>query len=361
MSQFLKTQKMDPIQDESNELRIHIAGDYSLSSYYPHYLKQQGIVGKRAMLYPLAKIRDLFSNSFTIVNLECSLHLDYFNKVPKTEPAVYLQGHPSTIDSLKYGNVDVVSLANNHSFDGGAQGLKETLKVLKEHRMDYVGAGASLKDAFHPSIFPHNGFNIAAVAINIIFDEPCIDAPKVTEEDGIAVASLNMDKEGLKRHRHYMTEAIRAARQKGSDIVIVYYHWGDEHTDKVTDKQLALASQAVEAGADLVAGTHQHVVQGLRLYRTPQGKGVPVAFGLGHLVFGAIPNPKERWSIVLECIFQRDPQSQEVSLSSFKALPIVTDPSMDREGSFQPHVASGRDAKRLLQILGRRSKAISSS
>lgn len=339
-------------------LIVHVGGDYSLSSYYPFYLDKKGITGKRSILYPLAKLRELFAGSFTVVNLECTLFLDYFEKVDKTEPAVYLGGHPSTEESLNFGNVDAVSLANNHAMDGGGEGLKRTLASLDERNINYVGAGTNMSEALSPRIFTRDDFRIGIIAINTIHGEKNIDAPMVYQDKGVAVATITTDAEGLKRHQAIIARSVEQARDGGSDVVLVYYHWGEEHTNAVTPTQVALAKQAADAGADLVVGTHQHVVQGMKMYATRDGRSVPLAFGLGHLVFGAIPNPKEQWSIVLEVVFSGKPGGG-LTLKEVLPLPIVTDPSMDTSDAFQPHLVEGHEKELLLRELGKRSDAIS--
>lgn len=338
------------------DIVVCIAGDYSLSSYYPFSLNKLKIDDKKAILYPLDKLNKLFSKSFTLINFEATLFLDFFKKINKSAPAIYLEGHPSTVSSLKFGNIDVVSLANNHSLDGGGDGLKKTLKILEKNQIRYVGVGNNLKKALAPRYFLYKGYKLAVIAINTICGKSCIDAPMVVQDEGIAVASVDLGDGHLKMHKKIVTESIQQAKGDQSDIVIVYYHWGNEHDSAVTKTQIMLATEAAEAGADLIVGTHQHIVQGIKIYETSDGRKVPIAFGLGHLLFGAIPNPKENWSIILEAVFKKDAKTGKTILTKIKPIPITTNPSA-RE-PFQPNIVQGRERQSLLKLIAKRSEAI---
>ena len=338
------------METNRNDLIIHVGGDYSLSSHYPYHLKNIGIHGKESILYPLAKLRDLFSHSFTILNLECTLYLDFFEKIDKTDPPVYLCGHPSTNESLIYGQVNAVSLANNHAMDGGGDGLKHTIEALEEQRISYVGVGKTLEEAYAPVFFSYHDYRIAVIAINTIHGASCIDAPMAEEDKGVVVATIVTDESGLKRHRKIMAQSIQQARDQKCDVIMVYYHWGEEHTDRVKRTQILLMKDAAEAGADLVVGTHQHCVQGIKIYETTDRRRVPIAFGLGHVVFGAIPSPREKWSIILEAVFAKDPHSDRMKVTRVTPIPIVTDPSLDQPNAFQPFVITGRDKELLLKV-----------
>jgi poly-gamma-glutamate synthesis protein (capsule biosynthesis protein) len=76
-----------------------------------------------------------------------------------------------------------------------------------------------------------------------------------------------------------MLRAIAAAAREAT-YVIVSFHWGIEYTSQANAEQSSLAHAAIDAGADLVLGTHPHVLQGLELYR-----GKLIAYSLGNFVF----------------------------------------------------------------------------
>jgi poly-gamma-glutamate synthesis protein (capsule biosynthesis protein) len=174
----------------------------------------------------------------------------------------------------------------------------------------------------------------------------------------MAVASINLDESNSHKLIQSVARSISLAKEKKSDVIMVYYHWGAEHVERVTDEQIRIAVQTAEAGADIVVGTHQHFVQGIRRYVTSDGRTVPLCFGLGHVVFGAIPNPKEKWSIILECVFQRDSKTGRMLLKGAQSIPIVTDPTFTKDDAFQPYSCMGIKRRRFLNLLRRRSASI---
>ena len=78
-----------------------------------------------------------------------------------------------------------------------------------------------------------------------------------------------------------LLEQIQAAKAV-NDYVVVYVHWGVEREEFPKDYQKELGRQYIDAGADLVIGSHPHVLQGIEYY-----KGKPIVYSLGNFVFGS--------------------------------------------------------------------------
>jgi poly-gamma-glutamate synthesis protein (capsule biosynthesis protein) len=90
---------------------------------------------------------------------------------------------------------------------------------------------------------------------------------------------------------------IRAARAAGADVVIPFMHWGWERETEPTARQRQLARTMIDAGADIVVGSHPHVTQGTETYR-----GRPIIYSLGNFVFDGfkLPAAKVGWLLRLE-------------------------------------------------------------
>jgi poly-gamma-glutamate synthesis protein (capsule biosynthesis protein) len=178
----------------------------------------------------------------------------------------------SAFDALKAGGVDVVTLANNHGLDYGLVGMRDTLAAAKRAGVALVGAGKSAKQAYSPYRVTVNGQRIAIIA-----------ATQVLDDHLIAEWTAGPGKPGLAsaKEEARLAAAVREARGT-SDTVVVYVHWGLELDSCVTKSQRSLARLLVHAGADIVIGSHAHVLLGAgRL-----GKAF-VAYGLGNFVFYA--------------------------------------------------------------------------
>lgn len=178
-----------------------------------------------------------------IVNLECALAGDA-EAVWKSGSV--FKGRPEHIRGLTAVPFEVATLANNHVFDYGTEAFRETLKLLGEHSIRFVGAGMNPEEARRPLVLEVQGVRIGIV--NFSEGEDLTAA-----EDGPGVFGWDVGA---------VAESIRAIRSD-ADIVLVVCHGGVEYIP-FPPPYLAEAFRRVsEAGADLVIGHHAHVPQGI--------------------------------------------------------------------------------------------------
>lgn len=175
----------------------------------------------------------------------------------------------ATLDEL---GVDIVSIANNHTYDYGEQAFMDTLTTLENANMAYVGAGRNLEEASRPYYYIVNGKKIAIIAASQIEKTWNPDTKGATATE--AGVFRCYDSENL-------CNAIRKADEE-CDFVILYVHWGTESTDQLDSHQITEAPKYVEAGADLIIGDHPHVLQ-------PVGyiNNVPVIYSLANFWFNS--------------------------------------------------------------------------
>lgn len=169
--------------------------------------------------------------------------------------------------ALARAGFDVVSLANNHTLDYGVPGLYDTLDALYDAGIHAVGAGASLARARHPAILETDGHRIGFLAYSNTFPEGFWAQP---DRPGTAFG-----------HLHHVRADVTALRER-VDTVVVSFHWGRESTTELRPYQPLLARAAIDAGADIVAGHHPHVLQGVERYRD----GI-ILYSLGNFTFGS--------------------------------------------------------------------------
>ena len=190
-----------------------------------------------------------------------------------------LKAHPGHIRNLVNGNLDVVSLGNNHAMDGGSEGLNQTIGLLNEAKIPYCGAGANWKEAVEPAVVTSpTGIKIAFVS-HLSFLNPsslhkC--TPATSKEPGIMVLTLR-NKSGQEEFER-MKQVVDRAKSK-ADLVVICPHWGIEKQPKPAPYQVSMAHLYIDAGADAVVGNHPHVLQPAEIY-----KGKPIFYSLGNLV-----------------------------------------------------------------------------
>ncbi len=178
----------------------------------------------------------------------------------------------SSVSYLQDMGVDIVSLANNHSYDYGEQGFRDTLQTLKDARIPYVGAGRNEEEALKPVYYIINNMKIAFVSATQIEKGDYPDTKGATAESPGVFRCWNVQK---------LLQVVAEAKEN-SDFVIVYIHWGTENQESTDWAQDEQAPQIVAAGADLIIGNHPHLLQKIDVI-----DGVPVVYSLGNFWFNS--------------------------------------------------------------------------
>lgn len=170
--------------------------------------------------------------------------------------------------ALRASGFSVLSTANNHAYDQGAKGVRETLERLQAAGLATVGSGATRAQAEAPLILEVKGLKVAFLAFTDLFNVDLnrkADQPWVRSLDPKAAVA-----------------AVRAARAQ-ADAVVVSVHWGAEYLHQPLQRQRDLAGKLAEAGADLILGHHPHVLQGVEVVATGDRKTV-VVYSMGNFV-----------------------------------------------------------------------------
>lgn len=188
-----------------------------------------------------------------------------------------LRADPGWIPLLDRASFDVLSLANNHAMDYGAQGLLDTIAAVSRAGMNAVGAGSNRDEASRPVVIDANGVKVAFLAFLAFRGEGALAACSPAGATEAGVNALRGGGSGVtEAMRTKLRGAISAARRM-ADIVLVSYHWGMERHTTPTAYQVALAKATIEAGADGVIGHHPHVLQPYAMYR-----GKPILYSVGN-------------------------------------------------------------------------------
>lgn len=245
-----------------NKLHMTIAGDVLFStSPLNKYDSGNGITS----ILSSDLIERMKSADITMVNLE----FPFSTRGTKMEDKQYtFRADPARCYILKEMGVDIVSLANNHTLDFGTEALLDTISTLNDNNILSVGAGADLDTAKSPSVITANSRNIAILGASRVI--PVTDWNATKYSPGVFTTY----------DPTLLIEEIKTAKQS-NDLVIVYVHWGIEKKEYPEEYQRTMAKQYIDAGADLVIGSHPHVLQGIEYYN-----GKPIVYSLGNYIFG---------------------------------------------------------------------------
>jgi poly-gamma-glutamate synthesis protein (capsule biosynthesis protein) len=230
--------------------------------------------------YPYKELLADLQGDLTIANLESPVTTKGVAQIP----AYAYQSTPDALPAFQKAGFDLVTLANEHVMDYGAEGLLDSFTNLNLNGVAHVGAGQNAKDAYAPTILTRNGVKVAFLGVSAIIPRDssrALDATNAAPNGTPGIADLA----DITR----VTTAIQDAK-KQADLVVVLPHWGIEHDVKVTAEQTALAHQMIDAGADLIVGNHPHVMQALEKY-----KGKWIAYSLGNFLYTTNATDQESW------------------------------------------------------------------
>ena len=179
---------------------------------------------------------------------------------------------PAAFDALRAAGIDVVTVANNHGLDYGPVGMADTLAAAKAANFPIVGMGTNQDEAFAPWKTEVKGQRISVIGATQVLDSNLITAWTATATQGGLASAKLVDR---------LTAEVREARAD-SDTVIVFLHWGTERSQCPNPQQEQLAVALQQAGADIIVGSHAHVLlAGGRL------QNAFVDYGLGNYFFYA--------------------------------------------------------------------------
>ena len=192
-------------------------------------------------------------------------------------------GNPALLRVIKEAGFDFLSLANNHIGDGGITRIPETVAAVAAAGMASGGAGANLAEAQRPWLTEVGGITVGIVAVDQV--NPGYHA----RANRAGSAPIGVTE---------MRASIAAARAAGADFVIVFPHWGLEFQAQPTASQRRFAKRAIEAGADMILGSHSHWASAMEII-----DGKPVFYSMGNFVFDQNWSVETSEGIVIESTF----------------------------------------------------------
>lgn len=280
-----------PTEPAPEEFLLSFAGDCCLAnlkgwSENQHFI---GTVGDDYS-YPFAAVQEYFANDdCTFINLECVFTDSNRAAVKK----FVFKGPVAYTQILTQGSVEFANVANNHTLDYGEEGYADTAAALDEASIPYA----------------HDG-----------------DTRVFTTASGLTIGvyadTYPVELDGL-------SEKVEAMRAAGAELIVAALHWGQEYYYKPNEEQVSLGHAAIDAGVDIVYGTHPHVLQPIEEY-----KGKYIYYSLGNFAFGGNTNPTDKDSAILQQTVIREPDGT-IRLGELTIIPCSVSSRSDRN-DFQP-------------------------
>jgi poly-gamma-glutamate synthesis protein (capsule biosynthesis protein) len=170
--------------------------------------------------------------------------------------------------ALRASGFTVLSTANNHAFDQGAKGVRETLQRLRAEQLVAIGSGEDRPGAESLQVLERQGVRVAFLGFTDLFN---IDLNRRATEPWVRPLDLEP-----------ALQAVRDARNR-ADLVVVSLHWGNEYQHLPTKRQRDIALALVGAGCDVILGHHPHVLQPVEWLEVG-GHRALVAYSLGNFI-----------------------------------------------------------------------------
>ena len=210
--------------------------------------------------------------------------------------------------AIKEAGFDFLVNANNHAIDKGARGVERTIKKMDELGINHTGTYLSQHDRDSIRVFNINGIHLAILSYS--YSTNGIPLPKGRK---YIINLIDYD---------LIEKDIAKARNKGVDIVLVYFHFGEEYQREPNSYQKEVLNNTINAGADIIIGSHPHVVQPVDYFKTNKANldtGF-VAYSLGNF----ISNQRWRYSdagVIIKIKVSKNILTDSVYLSDVSYLP----------------------------------------
>lgn len=219
---------------------------------------------------PLIKDSD-----FAIGNLE-GVVTDSWENAIKTYTFKFKK---AILPKLLDAGFDYLMQTNNHCYDYGESGFKDTLKAFEEYKVPTSGVGYNLEEAkqfYHTEV---KGLKLAVISCGAFPVER-------SGFDGRKTATATDKRAGILWESDELLESVKKEKEKGY-FVIVNVHGGEEYHFSPSKKQRAFYESLCENGADLVFGSHPHVLQKSEWYR-----GSLIVYSMGNFIFNGMEDMK---------------------------------------------------------------------
>ena len=268
------------VKAEKTDITLIAVGDDLVSDSVLYTAKRSDGTYDFSSVYEKMK-PDFKKADIAIINQETILGGDKFE----------YKGYPcfNTPDSMGKAIIDagfnIVQQASNHSYDTGVEGIEHCIKYWKKHKKKVLMVGLNENEEEYNTIPIFKCKGIKFAILNFTYG---LNGFKLPEDKGYLVNLLD------DAHWDKVKSDIEKAEQI-ADFTIVLPHWGQEYVqpDPIPEQE-KWAKMMVEAGADLIIGTHPHVVEKIKWVKSDNGNSALCYYSLGNYTSG-----QQNWKTLL--------------------------------------------------------------
>ncbi len=259
----------EPTPEPSKEYVLSFVGDCTLWSnqnYQYHPAGFAGVMGEN-YAYPFSNTLKFFADDeYTFANCECTLTDNPNLTYDYTQVVFPFRAPTEYAEIFNEGGVDFVTTANNHMMDCYQTGADSTYAALEAHGV----------------LFGKEG-----------------EAQIVTTPNGLRLG-VYCSGTDLAPNQTKAVNAVRQLRSDGAEFIICAFHWGQELYYSPNKAQIDLAHACIDAGANVIYGSHSHCLQPIEMY----GGGL-ILYSCGNWTFGGSTMPKDPDTAIFQVRLQR--------------------------------------------------------
>ncbi|UVI27793.1 CapA family protein [Paenibacillus spongiae] len=217
---------------------------------------------------------------------------------------------PELAEALKNAGFTIVTNANNHSLDRNFKGIERTLANLEKHGLITKGTSRSQAEADRNTIIEQNGIRMGLLAYS--YGTNGIPLPK-----GKPYSVSLIEEQAI-------IQDIHKLRKAGTDFITVALHFGTEYETTPNEKQKSLARNLIAAGADIIAGSHTHVVQPYETIEVTEPDGSVrqglIIYSMGNFISNQRGDTKD-YGVIFKAGIQKNNVTGITTIGPVEAIP----------------------------------------
>ncbi|MBD2869887.1 CapA family protein [Paenibacillus arenilitoris] len=213
-------------------------------------------------------------------------------------------------EALKTAGFNLITNANNHSLDQGESGVLGTLANLKALGLPSVGTAVSREEADKLLLVEKNGIVMGLLAYT--YGTNGIPIP-----EGKPYLVNLIDEQKIKND-------IAKLRQAGADFITVSLHFGTEYQTTPSEEQKRLARSLIASGADIIAGSHPHVVQPYEVVEATDGNGRTreglIIYSMGNFISNQRGDTKD-YGVIFKVGVRKNMSDGTIAFTEIESIP----------------------------------------
>ena len=286
-------------------VRVTAAGDNLIHSSIYNQAARRSENGTYDFDYAYENIEDIIAGELNILNQETPVNDEF-------QPATY----PCFCSPTQLGDkmidlgFNAFNHANNHILDKGTKGVIATLDYWGT-KEDIAVCGAYRDKADMDSI---STLTINDITFSFLGFTEHTNGLRIPDDSEVEIIYTS--------EKEVIEEQIKKAREI-SDVVVVSVHWGVENSQTVINAQRILGQDMADWGADIIIGTHPHVIQSMEEITAADGRNVLVAYSLGNFISAQSVNDRMIGG-VLDFEVTKQYSDNSISIDNIKFIPVVT-------------------------------------